>query len=223
MKLLKLFLILPIMAFSFEIEFSKKFSKVLPHDTLTAFITITITDDKEITVAERLEVFDEKVKTHNQVENKLVSLKIRPKYKHSNNTPRNSGFVGELKYKADSYKARHMNEFISEITSLKRNRDTNVAVNDLSWTVKEDTYNVILDLLRFEAITWGENYTKSLSEDIQKKCYMKKIVVNTTDQFKKDVVKEVYTVTAINNKSMPIPELNQEVIKIKPTYIVECK
>ena len=147
MKILKLLLVFPIIAFSFELEFNKKFSKVLPHDTLSAYITITISDEEEISVAERLEVFIEKVKIHDKVENELLSSNIRPKYKHSANTPRNSGFVGELRYKADSYKARHMRDFISEITSLKRNRDTSVSITSLSWTVKEDTYNVVLDLL----------------------------------------------------------------------------
>ena len=223
MKILKLLLVFPIIAFSFELEFNKKFSKVLPHDTLSAYITITISDEEEISVAERLEVFNEKVKIHDKVENELLSSNIRPKYKHSANTPRNSGFVGELRYKADSYKARHMRDFISEITSLKRNRDTSVSITSLSWTVKEDTYNVVLDLLRFEAITWGEEYSKRLSEDVKKNCSIKKIEMNTVDQFEKNVEQTVYTITSINNKSIPLQELNQELIKINPTYILECK
>ena len=223
MKILKLLLVFPIIAFSFELEFNKKFSKVLPHDTLSAYITITISDEEEISVAERLEVFNEKVKMHDKVENELLSSNIRPKYKHSANTPRNSGFVGELRYKADSYKARHMRDFISEITSLKRNRDTSVSITSLSWTVKEDTYNVVLDLLRFEAITWGEEYSKRLSEDVKKNCSIKKIEMNTVDQFEKNVEQTVYTITSINNKSIPLQELNQELIKINPTYILECK
>lgn len=223
MKILKLLLVFPIIAFSFELEFNKKFSKVLPHDTLSAYITITISDDEEISVAERLEVFNEKVKIHDKVEKELLSSNIRPKYKHSASTPRNSGFIGELRYKADSYKARHMRDFISEITSLKRNRDTSVSITSLSWTVKEDTYNVVLDLLRFEAITWGEEYSRRLSDDMGKNCSIKKIDINTTNQFEKEVEQTVYTITSVNNKAIPLQELNQELIKINPTYILECK
>ncbi|PLY07292.1 MAG: hypothetical protein C0625_06685 [Arcobacter sp.] len=223
MKLLKLFLLLPIVAFSFEIEFSKKFSQVLPHDTLRAYITVTIIDDDEITVAERLEVFNEKIKTYDKVERKLASFTIRPKYKHSSNTPRVSGYVGVLRYEANSHKARYMDEFISELTSLKKNRDTSVSVNNLSWSVREDTYNIILDLLRLKSITWAERYAKNLSNDLGKDCSLKKIIVNTTGQFIENNNREIYTVTQIKNKSIPLHETNQEEIKINPKYILECK
>lgn len=223
MKLLKLIFLLPIFAFSFEVEFAKKFSHELPHDTLTTTLVITITDDSEIIVGERLEVFNKKIKSYDKVERKLGTFNIRPKYKYSSNTPRIVGYIGELRYKVNSRKARFMDEFISEITKLKKNRDTSVSVNNLSWTVKEDTFNVSLDLLRLKAITWGQNYAKNLSEDINKDCNLKKIFINRTNQVMSLRQKEVYTSSSISNKSIPIPESNQEKIRINPQYILECE
>ncbi len=223
MKLLKFILLLPILAFSFEVEFAKKFSQELPHDTLTATLVVTITDDSEVIVGERLEVFNKKIKSYDKVERKLGVFNIRPKYKYSSNTPRIVGYVGELRYKVNSRKARYMDEFVSEITKLKKNRDTSVSVNNLSWTVKEDTFNVSLDLLRLEAISWGQNYAKSLSQDINKNCSLKKIFINRTNQLMSLRQKEVYTSSSISNKSVPIPESNQERIRINPKYILECE
>ncbi len=223
MKFLKLFLLIPVFAFSFEVEFNKKFSHELPHDTLTTSLVVTIMDDTEIIVGERLEVFNKKIKSFDKVERKLGIYNIRPKYKYSNNTPKIIGYVGELRYKVNSRKARFMDEFISEITKLKKNRDTNVSVRNLSWTVKEDTYNVTLDLLRLEAITWGQRYANILSSDINKDCKVKKINVNTTNQTRIMRERAVYASASISNKSIPVPESNQEKIKINPNYVLECE
>ncbi|WP_072679482.1 SIMPL domain-containing protein [Arcobacter sp. LA11] len=223
MKFLKLFLLIPIFAFSFEVEFNKKFSHELPHDTLTTYLIITIQDDTELIVGERLEVFNKKIKSYDKVERKLGTFNIRPKYKYSSNTPKIVGYLGELRYKVNSRKARFMDEFISEITKLKKNRDTTVAVNNLSWTVREDTYNVTLDLLRLEAITWGQRYANTLSSDIDKDCKVKKININTTNQTMNMREKAIYASASISNKSIPVPEANQEKIKINPNYVLECE
>lgn len=223
MKLLKLLILIPIFAFSFDVEFNKKFSHELQHDTLTTNLMITITDDTEILVSERLEVFNNKIKSYDKVERKLGNFNIRPKYRYSSNTPKIIGYLGELRYKVNSSKARYMDEFISEITKLKENRDTTVALNNLSWTVREDTYNVTLDLLRLESITWIQNYAKNLSNDINKECSVKNIVVNTTSQLMPYNNRAVYSSASISNKSIPVPEANQEKIKINPRYILECK
>ena len=222
MKFLKL-LLLPVFAFSFEIEFNKKFSQELSHDTLSTYVTVSITDDNEIIVGERLEVFNQKIKSYDKVERKLGSYTVRPKYRHSSNTPKIAAYVGELRYKVNSRKARFMNEFITEVTKLKRNRDTNVSVSNLSWSVKEDTYNVTLDLLRLEAITWGQRYAKTLSNDIGKDCYVKNININKTNQFRQFNNDAVYSTANMSNKSIPVPESNQEKIKINPNYILECE
>lgn len=223
MKFAKLLLVLPLFAFSFEIEFNKKFTHELSRDTLSAFLKVTITDDNEIIVRKRLEVFDKKIKTYDKVERKLNNFTIRPKYKHSSSTPRILGYVGELKYHINSRKARFIDEFISEVTSLKKNRDTSVSVTDLSWSVREDTFNVTLDLLRLEAILWGQRYASNLSVDIEKDCTLKNITINRIEQFLQKDEKEIYSVSDISQKATPVLESNQEKIKINPKYILECE
>ena len=222
MNFLKLLLI-PIFAFSYELEFDKKFSYELPHDTLSTFITITITDDSEIIVGDRLEIFNKKIKSFDKVERKLGNYNIRPKYRHSANTPKVIGYTGELSYKINSRKARFLDEFIGEITKLKRNRDTTVSVTDLAWSVKEETYNVTLDLLRLEAINWINVYVINLSKNLNRDCSIKKIEINKTEQMMIRLDESYYSNAAISNKSVPIPDFEQKRIKINPKYIVECK
>lgn len=222
MRFLK-FLLIPIFVFSFELEFTKKFYQELPHDTLSAYLTITITDDNEIIVGERLDVFNQKIKSYDKVERKLRSFNIRPKYKHSSTTPRVSGYIGELRYKVNSRKARFMDEFIGEITKLKRNRDTNVSISNLSWAVREDAYNVTLDLLRLEAVNWITTYSSNLSKDLNMQCFPKKINVDTTRQMMRSIKKEIYSNSTSSNKSIPVPESNQEQIVINSKYILECE
>lgn len=223
MKFIKLLVFLPVLLFSFEVEFSKKFSKDLPHDVLTAYLTVTIEDDSEMEVSERLEVFNNKIKSYDKVEKKLGTFNIRPKYKHSKNTPNIVGYIGELRYKVISYKARYMDVFITKITKLKKNRDTTVSVNSLSWTVTEDTFNVSLDLLRLEAINWANNYAKTLSNDIEKICTVKKIKLNDIAQVMLERSTLAYSAKTIGSKAIPVPQANQEKIKINPRYVLECQ
>lgn len=223
MKFLKLLLLLPIVVFSFEVEFNKKFSQELVSDTLTTNITIKITDDTELLVGNRLDIYNKKIKSYDKVERKLNSFYIWPKYRHSNSTPKVIAYVGELRYKVNSSKARYMDEFINEITKLKRNRDTTISISNLSWTVREDTYNDTLDLLRLKAINWGQKYAINLSQDILKECSIKNIDINTTRQIMPLDNSIVYTSALLNKKSIPVPESNQERIKINPNYILECK
>lgn len=223
MKLLKLLLILPIFTFAFEVEFTKKFSKELKNDTLSTYLTVSILDDTELKVAERLEVFNKKIKSYDKVERRLGNFNIRPKYKYFSNTPKIIGYLGELRYKVSSRKARFMDEFVSEITKLKENRDTTISVNNLAWTVKEDTYNVTLDILRLEAILWGQQYAKNLSKDIDKDCEIKEVKINTTNQTAIMPRGAVYTNSTATKKTIAIPEANQEKIKINPKYVLECE
>jgi len=213
MKLLRLFLILPVIAFSFEVEFLKKFSKDLNLDTLSTNLIITIIDKDENIVNEQLDIFNKKIKSYDKVERILDSFKIKPKYRYSKNTPKIVEHIGILRYQINSRKAKYMYEFISEISKLKRNRNTSIKVNKLSWRSREDTYNKILDSLRLKAIIWGKEYAKNLSEDIKKSCELKNVLIDTYGQDN----------NSNENISNSTTELNQEKIKINSKYVLECK
>ncbi len=222
MKLLSL-LVLPIFLFSFELKFEKKFKHELPHDTLTTNIRITIDDDKQYRLEQRLNKFNEIIKQFDKVEKKFINFSIRPKYKHAMNTPKVSGYIGELRYKVNSYKANNMDEFISELTKLKRNRDTEISLTNLAWSVPEDTYNVTFDLLRLEAINWGINYTNNISNDLNRHCTLKTIEIDKDKQLVSTTTGKIYSTTDIKNKKIPLPDTKQENIVIYTNYTMECE
>lgn len=222
MKLFNL-LLLPVFGFGFQLEFTKEFSQQLPHDTLSANLTITIEDETEAIVNDRFKVFNKKIKEFSIVERELEKFNIRPKYRHITSTPKIIGYIGELRYQVDSYKAKDMHMFISELTELKRFRDTTVSVNNLSWSVKEDTYNVTLDLLRLEAINWGNTYAQNLSNDLNKNCVLEKVVIDRDKINDKNNVNILYSNTLNNSKDLDVPDAKEERVTINPKYYVECK
>ncbi len=223
MKLLKLFMILPICTFSFELKFNKDFSKELQHDILSSYITVSITDDNEALISNRLEVFNKKIKQNDKVEKRLGTFNIRPKYRYSSNTPKITGYIGELRYKVNAYKAKDVNDFIADLIKLKTNRDTTISVNNLFWTVKKDTFNIILDLLRLEAINWITRYSKTLSSDLNKNCTAEEININTLRVSYPIRNRMTYASVSVPSSSIPIPETNQEKIQINSSYILDCK
>lgn len=139
------------------------------------------------------------------------------------NTPKVSGYIGELRYKVNSYKANYMDEFISELTKLKRNRDTEISLTNLAWSVPEDTYNVTFDLLRLEAINWGINYIKNISNDLGRNCALKNIEIDKDNQLMNANTGKIYSTSDIKNKSIPIPDTKQENIVIFTNYTMECE
>lgn len=223
MKLAKLLFLLPVSLFSFEINFSKKFSQEFNHDVLNAYLTVSITDKTETNVNNRLEVFNNKIKSYNKVEKKLGTFDIRPKYKHSNNTPKVSGYIGVLRYKVSSNKAMFMNELISDISGMKKNRDTSVSLYNLKWGVKDETYSIGMDLLRLDAISWVQNYVNVLSQDINKECNVKKIEINSYSSPISMRANMSAITKSSDSNSIPVPVLNKERLTINPEYTLECK
>jgi len=223
MKFLKLILLLPVFLFSFELEFNKKFSQALPHDILRTHLIITITDDSEKEVDSRLNKFNELIKEYDKVEKKLGIFNIRPKFRHAGSTPIVIGYIGKLVYKVESNKALYMDEFISQITELKKFRDTTVSISNLSWTVRESTYNVTLDLLRLNAINWAQRYIGNLSNDLKKTCNLKNISIEknlsglalANRSFNEDINS--------TTSGLTVPQANPEIIEINPKFVMECK
>lgn len=217
------FLFFPLFLFSFELEFSKSFQHKLAKDVLRTNLTIIINDKSELKVEERLNLFDNKIKSFNNLEKERKNFTIKPIYRHSLNTPVIKEYKGELRYEINANKATLLNDFISNITKLKNNRDTTVSVKNPIWEVEEETYNVSLDLLRLEAINWAKRYSRNLSNDLNKECKVKKIFMNTNQQLAKITEKAVYTNNPADTKFVPVPKTEQEKIIISPKFVLECK
>ncbi|PLY10832.1 MAG: hypothetical protein C0626_04160 [Arcobacter sp.] len=219
-----LFLLIPFLLNAYEINFSKKFTKDLIPNILGADISIIVEDKKEKEVIERLDIFNNKIKEYNKVEKQLGSFNVRPQYQRSSNSPKIYGYKGTLNYKIETTDALNMGEFISMITSLKEDRDTSVSLNNLSWRVKDDSYNVILDLLRLESIEWVENYAKNLSADLNRTCSVKVVdLQNNILHTYREAVASLRIDSSLKRENVPVPEVSQQKISITTNYKLECK
>lgn len=209
-------------SYAYEINFSKKFSKTLMPDILSAGLTIRIQGDNEEDISSKLEVFNEKIKANSQVAKKLGTFNIHPNFKYSsNNSPKIIDYIGQLKYTIESRNAKDINNFITSINSVKRSRKTSISVSGLSWKVKEDSYNVALDVLRLEAIYWIESHAKNLSKDLNKKCEVKNINISSYNNPR--AYSSARMMSSPMSKSIPVPQANNQSISINPSYKVECK
>lgn len=220
--MLKIFsLFLPMFLFSYEISFTKSFSKDLIPDVLSGNFSISIDEDEEKKVIERLKVFDVEIKSYNKVEKKLGRFNVRPVYQHSSHTPYIKGYKGTLSYQVNTNDALFMGEFVTRITALKDNRDTSLSLSNLSWTVKADTFNVTMDILRLEAITWAENHVKVLSMDLNKKCSIKKINFN---EYIRPTL-GMSRLSSVNNESTKVivPEISEERITLNANFVMDCQ
>lgn len=218
-----LILFLPILIFAYEIDFSKKFTKQLMPNILSANIMISIDDDKERYVIDRLEVFNKEIKKYKKVEKKLGSFNVRPIYQHSNNNPLIKGYKGTLRYTISSTDAMFIGEFVSMVTKLKRNRDTSISLSNLSWKVKDDSFNVTLDLLRLEAINWAENYVKTLSSDLNRECEVKSINFGVNNRPYPSYTRAVSLNSSAVREKMVVPEISEEKIALSTNFKLECK
>ena len=168
-------LLLPILSFSYELDFNKSFSKVVNPDLLATNVDINIEKKDETKVNAEIEKFNDFIKKTTNVIIKNGSYTISPKYNYSNNKQEFVGYVGSLRYTAESKDAKQINTFMDELISIKekiKSDDVKLNLSNLSWRISEDLQNKSFDDLRLESIMWIESYSNTLSAKLSKKCGM---------------------------------------------------
>ncbi|AXH13678.1 SIMPL domain-containing protein [Malaciobacter mytili] len=217
--------VLPLSLFSYEINFNKTFDKKLQPDILSSNIKIRIESDNESLISTKLEKFNEYIKNAKYINKNLGIFHIKPTYKYISNTPKVDGYLGEVNYTISSPEPKNINKFLNGLINLKEHRDTSIVISNLMWEVKESSATVALDIMRFEAIAWIENYTKILSQDLKKSCSIKNIHINSIHSPIYRNSREVMISAAKEsaNDSFPLPEQEDRTLKLTANYILECK
>lgn len=173
-----LFTCLPLSLFSYEVEFEKRFVKELKPDTLSTQIEITTKSNSIITVSKILNRFSKEIKSNNDVDIYFKNYLVYPLYKKdTNNLPKIISYLGKLQYKVSSNSASSLNSFIYSINQLKEKRQTSVELSSLSWKIKKSSEESAYELLRFQAIKWGNTYAKNLSVSLNTQCKIKAIKI----------------------------------------------
>jgi predicted secreted protein len=219
--------LLPILSFSYELNFNKSFSKVVNPDLLTTNITISVEKKDENKVNVEIEKFNDLIKKTNDVTLKNGSFTLSPKYKYYDNKQEFIGYVGNLRYSAESKNAKELNSFMDKLITLKdsiKSEDVKLNISNVAWNISDDLQNKSFEGLRFEAITWIDNYAKILSGQVSKFCEISKINI-----FESNTGNVVYARAEMAYSTMAksvanvAPISSEQNITINPNFILECK
>ena len=227
MKKLLPLLLLPILSFSYEINFNKSFSKVVNPDLLNTYININVEKKDESKVNIEIEKFNDFMKNNKSITLKNGSFTLSPKYKYYENKQEFVGYVGSLRYTAESTDAKKLNSFMDELISIKdstKSEDVKLNISNVSWKISDELQNKSYDELRLESITWLESYSKTLSTKLSKSCEIKTINVNESQNGNIMYARAEMSYSSKAKIATDVAPINSEQnININPNFTLECK
>ncbi|QKE27369.1 SIMPL domain-containing protein [Arcobacter acticola] len=227
MKKLLPLLLLPILSFSYEINFNKSFSKVVNPDLLNTYININVEKKDESKVNIEIEKFNDFMKNNKSITLKNGSFTLSPKYKYYENKQEFVGYVGSLRYTAESTDAKKLNSFMDELISIKdstKSEDVKLNISNVSWKISDELQNKSYDELRLESITWLESYSKTLSTKLSKSCEIKTINVNESQNENIMYARAEMAYSSKAKVAADVAPINSEQnININPNFTLECK
>ena len=227
MKRLLPLLLLPILSFSYEINFNKSFSKVVNPDLLNTYININVEKKDESKVNIEIEKFNDFMKNNKSITLKNGSFTLSPKYKYYDNKQEFVGYVGNLRYTAESTDAKKLNSFMDELISIKdstKSEDVKLNISNVSWKISDELQNKSYDELRLESITWLESYSKILSTKLSKSCEIKTINVNESQNGNIMYARAEMAYSSKAKVAADVAPINSEQnININPNFTLECK
>lgn len=226
-KLFIIGLLLPIFGFSYEVNFNKSFSKVVNPDLLTTNITINIEKKDENKVNSEIEKFNDFLKKTNDVTLKNGSFTLSPKYKYHDNKQEFLGYIGSLRYSAESKNAKDLNTFMDKLISIKesiKSEDVKLNISNVSWNISDDLQNKSFDALRLESINWVESYAKSLSSQVSKYCEVSKINISESNNGNVVYARAEMAYSGMLKMAADVAPISSEQnITINPNFVLECK
>lgn len=227
-KILFTTLLLPILSFSYELEFSKSFSQVVNPDLLTTNININIEKKDENKINMDIEKFNDFIKENKNIIIKNGSYNLSPKYKYYDNKQEFVGYVGSLRYTAESKDAKELNAFLNELIALKdksKSDDVKLNISNISWRISDEVQNQKFDELRLESIKWVESYAKELSSSLAKNCETKKININEVNGIMPIYARNEMALSSTMSKVVAdvAPISSEQTITVNPYFLLECK
>ena len=220
-------LLLPVLGFSYELNFNKGFSKVVNPDLLTTSIDVSIQKKDENAVNIEIEKFNNFIKKTTNVTLKNGSFTLSPKYKYYDNKQEFVGYIGNIRYSAESKDAKELNTFMDKLISIKdsiKSDDVKLNISNVAWNISDDLQNKSFDDLRLDAIHWIEAYSKSLSISISKNCEVTKINISETNTGNIAYARSEMLYSTMSKKVADVVPINSEQnITISPNFVLECK
>lgn len=222
--------LLPILSFSYEINFEKSFSKIINPDLLTTNVNVRVEKKDENQVNNEIEKFNNYIKSknlNNKVKISNGSYTLSPKYTYVDNKQKFLGYVGSLRYTAESKNAKDINKFMSELILIKEKNktdDVKLNISNISWKISDEIENKNYDELRFESIIWIEDYAKRLSSKLSKNCEVKKVNINRQNNRNIMYARSEMVLSSMSKSASDVaPVSGEQNIVINPSFLLECK
>ncbi|AXX91086.1 hypothetical protein CPU12_10505 [Malaciobacter molluscorum LMG 25693] len=214
------FSVLPL--FSYDIHFNKSFEENIKPDMLTTRLSVIVESKKENLISNTLSNFNSHIKKVDSIKKNNGSLYIRPKYIYKDNTSRIDGYVGELNYIISSKNSKKINDFLSDILSMKKNQNTSIRISNLTWKVSEESSNNVISNLRIKSIVWAKDYTNILSKKLNSVCKIKNIHINSN--YNPNVLRMESSLMSVKTKTntVPIPDNSEQKVQLDASYTLEC-
>ncbi len=213
---------------AYEINFSKSFTTKVSPDILSTRVYIDVDKKDEIKVTKVLDKFSKFFKEIKKVKLKDGSYTISPRYKYKKNEAIFMGYNGSLRYKVEAKNTNDINNFISSLISLKKDKnldDVKLEVSNVNWEVSENLYKTSKEDLRMKTILWVNSYVKKLSKKLDTKCKIKVIDVNLQGRninYYRNT-KRAYSSKMASLQSDITPLRSDENININSNFSLECK
>jgi predicted secreted protein len=208
------------LAFGYELDFNKEFSMQVKSDVLSTYITVKVNNKKEAFINSKIEDYQELFKYDKTITKRNGNYSITPRYYYKDGKSYFKEHEGRLSYKLESKDSEKLNEFITELYSIKdkqRDNTTKLTISNIHWEVSKEKYENTLDELRMVSMNWIEQYSKSLN----KNCQIKKISLNKNGS---DVIAYRSAVAMESSRSFNVtPNSDDKTIKINANYLLECR
>ena len=201
---MKKMLLVPIIAFSYNISNTKNFSQVIKPDTLKTILTITLTKK---TLKNAIENTNKIISLSKQC--KKITYRFSPYYEYKN---KKRIFVG--------YKTT-----IHETCYFKKPQNFSMLLENISKYAKVELNSIDLILsnskeivknLKLKAYNFAIEDAKKLSTALNKKCILKNITFNTPT-----IPTTRYKTLKLEALNVPLPK-NENKINVISTYNIEC-
>lgn len=211
--------------FSYEIKFSKEFSKSIKQDLLVANVSIQVKKEDEVYVNGAVSKFAEYITSFSgDVEKNNSKYSVYPRYAYVNGEAILKSYNGNLEYEFKSKDEETLNEFLKQIMLLKDGQDESVLVRNMGWRIDDKELNAIFDELRLNAISWIKDYQMILSKKIGSTCKIKDISFNTNyNNYTPRVEMTSLSKVGASFATMPKLEQSNKDVNYNVNYILECR
>ena len=211
--------------FSYEIKFSKEFSKSIKQDLLVANVSIQVKQEDEVSVNGSISKFAEYITNFNgDIEKNNSKYSVYPRYIYSNGEAILKSYNGNLEYQFKSKDEETLNEFLKQIMLLKDGKQESVVIRNMGWQIDEKELNSIFDELRIDAILWIKDYQMTLSKKVGTSCKVKDINFHTNySRYTPRVEMQSLAKVGASFATMPKLEQSNKDVNYNVNYVLECR